>query len=300
MLDGGGNDGGAENGCNSQGSCGSIPPPKTPGSGGGSSGTPYVELSGNLIVSEEYPYLADLAGAYATYSAEFTARNGFGPDQGDEIAFWHASCSGSLKQACGTEFTSRIGTLWQYEYGFGEGQTPPGGGVAMAITAGGAVLPLMGAVTFGTPTSSSAPFKGTPGNKDAPYIESLANAIDGKYPGAVVGVETPIYKPNGDMLTDADIQLRNAVIQVKSGKAKGLSGQLRDTAAGLQEDYPDMQVVGYAPQKPSPFMIQAAAAQGTPIFTDPDELMNYLQQGGGFGGVFSGEGDDDAGGGGGE
>lgn len=52
------------------------------------------------------------------------------------------------------------------------------------------------------------------------HVADLANKIEDIYPGHVVGVNVSIRDENGNLVTDADILLKNAVIQVKSGGGK--------------------------------------------------------------------------------
>jgi hypothetical protein len=65
-----------------------------------------------------------------------------------------------------------------------------------------------------------------------PLVGDLANEIERLYPGHVVGVNVPLYDAAGNLATDADIVLQNAVIQVKSGsKAQGILAQLTKSEA---------------------------------------------------------------------
>jgi hypothetical protein len=75
-----------------------------------------------------------------------------------------------------------------------------------------------------------------------PLVAELANAIEKAYPGHVVGVNVPLYDAAGNLVTDADILLKNAVIQVKSGAGKGLTSQLARTQAATT-----LPVIGYGP-----------------------------------------------------
>jgi len=76
-----------------------------------------------------------------------------------------------------------------------------------------------------------------------PLVAELANAIERTYPGHVVGVNVPMTNAAGRVVTDADILLQNAVIQVKSGAGKGLTTQLLNTQAAT-----NLPVIGYGPQ----------------------------------------------------
>jgi hypothetical protein len=75
-----------------------------------------------------------------------------------------------------------------------------------------------------------------------PYVTDLAKQIEAAYPGHVVGVNVPVYDSAGKLVTDADIMLRNAAIQVKGGNGAGLTRQLEITerATGLP-------TLGYGP-----------------------------------------------------
>ncbi len=80
-----------------------------------------------------------------------------------------------------------------------------------------------------------------------PLVGSLANKIEAAYPGHVVGVNVPVRNAAGQLVTDADILLQNAVIQVKSGGGKGLTSQLIRT-----EQATGLPTIGYGPTlKPS-------------------------------------------------
>ena len=75
----------------------------------------------------------------------------------------------------------------------------------------------------------------------------MANKIEAAYPGHVVGVNVPVRNAAGQLVTDADILLQNAVIQVKSGGGKGLTSQLIRT-----EQATGLPTIGYGPTlKPS-------------------------------------------------
>jgi len=75
-----------------------------------------------------------------------------------------------------------------------------------------------------------------------PLVGELANTIESQFPGLVKGVNVPLRDAQGKLVTDADILLDNAVLQVKSGNARGLPGQLLRT-----ESATDLPVIGFAP-----------------------------------------------------
>ncbi|WP_169788046.1 RHS repeat-associated core domain-containing protein [Caldimonas brevitalea] len=80
-----------------------------------------------------------------------------------------------------------------------------------------------------------------------PLVGDLATKIDAAYPGHVVGVNVPIHNAAGQLVTDADILLKNGVVQVKSGGGKGLTSQLQRT-----EQATGLPTIGYGPDlKPS-------------------------------------------------
>jgi len=76
-----------------------------------------------------------------------------------------------------------------------------------------------------------------------PLVAELAKAIERTYPGHVVRVKVPMTNAAGRVVTDADILLQNAAIQVKSGAGKGLTTQLLNTQAAT-----NLPVIGYGPQ----------------------------------------------------
>jgi hypothetical protein len=66
---------------------------------------------------------------------------------------------------------------------------------------------------------------------DDPLVADLANKIEVLYPGHVIGVNRKIRDARGRIITDIDIELQNANIQVKSGGGKGLTRQVVKTRA---------------------------------------------------------------------
>ena len=76
-----------------------------------------------------------------------------------------------------------------------------------------------------------------------PYVADLANAIERAYPGHVVDVNRVVYGLDGKQLTDYDIVLKNAIIQVKkNSRGKGVTRQVITSmeSSGLP-------VIGYSP-----------------------------------------------------
>jgi len=105
-----------------------------------------------------------------------------------------------------------------------------------------------------------------------PLVASLANKIESLYPGHVVGVNVPLRDAAGNLLTDADILLKNAVIQVKSGgSAQGLLRQLQrsEAATGLPS-------VGFAPNLPAN-SLRALSQQGGLVTGNQTLLLQVVQ-----------------------
>jgi hypothetical protein len=61
------------------------------------------------------------------------------------------------------------------------------------------------------------------------YVAELANDIEAAYPGHVVGVNMDYLDDAGRQITEVDILLRNAAIQVKSGGGTGATRQVMAT-----------------------------------------------------------------------
>jgi RHS repeat-associated protein len=105
-----------------------------------------------------------------------------------------------------------------------------------------------------------------------PLVGQLATKIEAMYPGHVVGVNSPLVGASGELLTDADILLQNAVIQVKSGKsAQGLLLQLQKSegATGLPS-------IGFGPNLP-PGSLRALSAQGGLVTSDEAVLLEVIR-----------------------
>jgi len=64
-----------------------------------------------------------------------------------------------------------------------------------------------------------------------PIVADLSNKIEDRYPGHVIGVNRRIRDTRGRIVTEIDIELQNANIQVKSGGGKGLTRQVISTQA---------------------------------------------------------------------
>jgi hypothetical protein len=104
-----------------------------------------------------------------------------------------------------------------------------------------------------------------------PLVADLANEIEAAYPGHVVGVNVPIKNAAGNVITDADIQLQNAIIQVKAGAGKGATTQLLSTeqAAGLP-------TIAYGP-KLSGSVVKGIQRAGGLVTRDKSVLLEVVR-----------------------
>ena len=83
--------------------------------------------------------------------------------------------------------------------------------------------------------------QGVGGKKLDPEVEKLTKAIEERYPGHVIGVN---FERGG---LEIDIETRNAIIEVKAGRGKGLGRQVTDRLSGPAN--PEKKpVIGYSQQ----------------------------------------------------
>lgn len=102
-------------------------------------------------------------------------------------------------------------------------------------------------------------------------VGELANEIESRYPGHVVAVNKVIMAPDGNVVTEFDIETQNAVIQVKSGGGKGLAKQILRT-----QMVTDKPVIGYGPDlKPS--VVKQIQREGNLVTTERDILLDVIQ-----------------------
>jgi hypothetical protein len=118
----------------------------------------------------------------------------------------------------------------------------------------------------GTPLAPAARTFSSPD----PLVGDLANSIEAAYPGHVVGVNVPMTNASGQLVTDADIQLKNAIIQVKSGGGVGLGGQVLRTAGAT-----DLPVIGFGPNLQWS-VVQGIQNAGGLVTTDQDLLIQVI------------------------
>jgi hypothetical protein len=103
------------------------------------------------------------------------------------------------------------------------------------------------------------------------HVAGAANAIEAALPGRVVGVNGQRLMSNG-LSREVDIDLGNILVQVKSGNARGITGQIQRTEAST-----GVRTVGYAPDI-SDAAWANAARQGIPILRSPDELLAFVRE----------------------
>ena len=102
-----------------------------------------------------------------------------------------------------------------------------------------------------------------------PLVANLANKIERAYPGHVVRVNEEIRNINGQLVTDLDIVLKNAIIQVKSGHGKHLGLQLVRT-----EQATGLPAIRYGPTLRGRVVIDIAKSGG--LVTRDEELLIQL------------------------
>jgi hypothetical protein len=103
-----------------------------------------------------------------------------------------------------------------------------------------------------------------------PLVADLANKIESRYPGHVVDVNVPIRDAAGNLVTDADILVQNAVIQVKSGSGKGLLRQILRTQAAT-----GLPTVGYGPDLGGA-VVEGIEEAGGLVTTDVEVLIEVI------------------------
>lgn len=104
------------------------------------------------------------------------------------------------------------------------------------------------------------------------YVGETANAIEARYPGKVVDVNKKVYRDDGTPLTDYDIELDNAIIQVKQGGGKGATRQAMNTASSTNKE-----VIVYLPNQISnSAVVKGLQKEGFQVFTSEADLINYV------------------------
>ena len=105
-----------------------------------------------------------------------------------------------------------------------------------------------------------------------PLVGELATEIEKNMPGRVKSVNKDIYRDDGSLWTDLDIELDSIVIQVKAGGGNRLLKQL----IASQESTGKISV-GYGP-KLKPYIIKSVEAQGFKVFTKIEDLLMFIQE----------------------
>ena len=105
-----------------------------------------------------------------------------------------------------------------------------------------------------------------------PYLADTANAIESIFPGRVTAINKIVKDANNKIITDYDIELDTVIIQVKSGSAKGLTTQIKNTAQSTGKT-----VIGYVPNlNSSSAVVKGVKREGYECFTSLEDLLNYL------------------------
>ncbi len=105
-----------------------------------------------------------------------------------------------------------------------------------------------------------------------PLVGDVATQIEQSLPGRVKSVNKVVYRSDGSILTDLDIELDSIVIQVKAGGGKGLTKQLINSANSTGKT-----AIAYAPDvKPS--VLKEATNSGFKVFTNIEDLIEFISQ----------------------
>lgn len=114
---------------------------------------------------------------------------------------------------------------------------------------------------------------GGPFISDDPLVGDLANEIAAALPGSVRGVNVPVYDADGNKVTDADILLDAAIVQVKSGGGKKLAGQVVRTHRVTA-----MRVIAYGPDLKGS-VVRGIRDKGFEVYEDAASLIEALRSG---------------------
>jgi hypothetical protein len=110
------------------------------------------------------------------------------------------------------------------------------------------------------------------------FVGETANAIDAKFPGKVVDVNIKVPKTSGTELAgEFDILLDDAVIQVKSGKARNIIGQMNGSTQNtlIVSGKKNYRVFGYAPEQSNGY-IRTQQYNKVSITNDIEELLEWI------------------------
>ncbi|MFR9799264.1 RHS repeat-associated core domain-containing protein [Streptomyces sp. MS06] len=192
-----------------------------------------------------------------------------------EIWWGSAETAGSMVlMGLGADTTIAGGAMCLTGVGCIAGAPVALGGVAMVGTGAYGVSDGIGRINDGLGKALSevnSESSGSAGSRtftsDDPLVGDVATAIDAEYPGLVEDVNVPATRPDGSTLTDFDIELKNAVIQVKAGPGKGAGAQVTRTQEGT-----DKPVIVYGP-KLRPSVVKEVNSRGGVGVTSMDDLL---------------------------
>ncbi|MDV6014773.1 hypothetical protein [Haloechinothrix sp. LS1_15] len=108
-------------------------------------------------------------------------------------------------------------------------------------------------------------------SSDDPLVEEAANAIEASHPGHVTGVNVPMRGSDGKLVTDMDIRTRNAIVQVKSGTARGIVGQMERTQGSTADP-----VIAYIPEAKHG-TVRELQRRGYLVTQSEEELVEILR-----------------------
>ena len=120
-------------------------------------------------------------------------------------------------------------------------------------------------------SATNHPNPGRQFSSQDPFVGDLANAIEIRYPDHVVAVNQEVTTPDGNVVTEFDIETQNAVIQVKSGGGKGLAKQISRT-----QTVTDKPVIGYGPNLKLS-VVRQIQREGNLVTTDRNLLLDVTQ-----------------------
>ncbi len=87
----------------------------------------------------------------------------------------------------------------------------------------------------------------------------------------MIDVNVPVHRADGSDLTDFDIELPNAVIQIKSGRGTGAGSQVTRTIEGAG----GRPVIVYGPSL-GPHVVREIERRGGLVATSLDELVGLV------------------------
>ena len=101
----------------------------------------------------------------------------------------------------------------------------------------------------------------------------VANAIEARYPGRNIDVNVPARRSDGSLVTDSDIELPKAIIQIKSGRGRRAASQATSTMDALAPA--GRPVVVYGPDL-GPYVMRDIGERGGLVTRSLDELLDVI------------------------